>query len=359
MGKDSGTRFHIIAGILIAGMIAVLAWLFWMNHQRSVERESQYEQKEGEAFESRNDNKKLGSEALEYLRENMDTTDLVVWGDRLAAGNRDGVPAEFLQKTINERLIDKIAGELVTAGALSRPSSLWIRVQDMGVINEGMNEIMARAGTLQIKTGNEITLPEYADGKYLDLDIVDEQGNQLMFAKQRSAEIGKVTISDVEGHLYDGSEWYDEKHARLAFSRDQNGEQITIPKGSAIKLDCAEKYRDHTPILMVEDGGEAGFDASRINDLQEILIRHNSVGNLDEDIYVVVCATEEGSEADDKLSELFGDHYLRAEPDIDEMTEDDHAELTDRIYDCLDEQGKFDKVREAVEEAEKMTGTEF
>lgn len=357
MDRENKTGSRIIAIAVILALIAAIIAIFWMNHKRTLERAEQYGQKNDQGSHERTQSKTQGKQALEYLEENLITSDFVVWGDRLAAGTgNEGSPSESLQNIINDQLINSIADELVTAEVLSRPSSLWIQAHDMGVVNEGMSEIKARAGTKKVMTGSDLPLPEVADYRYLDLDIVDENGKLQLFAKQRKAEIGAVTIMGIKGHLYDGSVWYDSKHAKLAFARDKSGEEITIPAGTEMHLESAIKYREYTPIIMFEDDGEAGFDISHIGELEGILKRHYTVKGFNDQgsYYVVVCATESGSDMDAELRKRFGDHYLREEPDIDDMTEEEYDKLASRIYDCLDSQGRFEQVRDAVEEAENI-----
>ena len=360
MGRENRSLRTAAALLAIVLLVAALAQLWRMNHRRTQAVAAANEQRQGEMSAERRTGRLQGTEALRLLRQNIAPLDIVLWGDDLAAGSGESVSDEALaagvseaaclEDVLNERLLGRITGKLVSAGALSRTDGLRVQVFDNGVADERMEEILARAGVLQVLTGSEITVPGVSGYRYADLDLVTSDHDLLLFAKQRAASLGVVTILGIEGHLYDGSERYDEKHIKLAFSRDATGEETAIPAGTPVQLESADKYRSCTPVLMVEDGGAAGFTADRIGDLQAILDRHAPANSA----YVVVCATGADSRADEALEETFGDHYLRLEVEDGGMTEKDYETLAGRIFDCLDGQGQFDGIREAVQTAEGL-----
>ena len=54
---------------------------------------------------------------------------------------------------------------------------------------------------------------------------------------------------------------------------------------------------------------------------------------------------------DQALQEAFGGRYLRQDKSVDEMTSEDYDALADRVFTSFEEQGAFDSVNEAVQEA--------
>ena len=66
---------------------------------------------------------------------------------------------------------------------------------------------------------------------------------------------------------------------------------------------------------------------------------------------VVICVTAQGSEWDLALQEAFGDHYLRQDKHVEEMTAEDYDALADRVFAAFEAQGTFNRVDKATQEA--------
>ena len=65
----------------------------------------------------------------------------------------------------------------------------------------------------------------------------------------------------------------------------------------------------------------------------------------------MICVTAQGSEWDLALQEAFGDHYLRQDKHVEEMTAEDYDTLADRVFAAFEAQGTFNRVDKATQEA--------
>lgn len=67
----------------------------------------------------------------------------------------------------------------------------------------------------------------------------------------------------------------------------------------------------------------------------------------------MICTTAEDSDYDKALRDAFGDRYFRNDKRANEMTRGDYEDLAARIYESFDKQGIFNRIKSAVETAEK------
>ncbi|MBQ9155864.1 MAG: hypothetical protein IJ137_03695 [Eubacterium sp.] len=114
---------------------------------------------------------------------------------------------------------------------------------------------------------------------------------------------------------------------------------------TSVKDKEAEGLGSYVPVFFFE--GNSGMSAqSLIEAIDDIRSVYKS------DQYVLVASTYSGSRWDDALTEAYGDHYILNETHLPDMTEEDFKNITDKVYESLNNQGTFDNVRKAVTDAE-------
>lgn len=343
----SGKRLNIIcaAGVLVLFLLLVIMYM----HERS-QRAARIEENRKTAARIEAEAAQRG-EAVEEIYASLTEalakgpSGFVCWGDEEMDGNRNGTLPAALDRKIEETWYAPLREAFLQAGRYETRLS-GIDVVNMGASNEGMNEIMVRTGAHQMFLAENLSLQSGNDkNSQVDVTLRDESWNILHFADQQHASFGKTTIDDVEGRLYTGSEAYDDLHSRLAFRRSESGEEYVIQAGEEVETAGAEAYTDYYPVMFFaerEDVSAAEFVAY----MQEITDRYRRRNRN-----VVICVTAQGSEWDQTLQEAFGDHYLRQDKSVDEMTADDYDALADRVFDAFKAQDTFNRVSDAVEEA--------
>lgn len=269
----------------------------------------------------------------------------VCWGDKEMEGNQYGTLPSSLDHKIDETFFSSLRQALIQSGAYDA-RGLGIQVVNMAASNEGLNEIMVRTGAHQMVLGQELGLLSGNDkNSMVNVTLADEEGNVLHFADQKYAKFGTTTIDDVEGSLYTGTESYDDLHSMLAFRRKTAGEEYVIPAGEEVETQGAEVYRKYYPVLFFSE--QEGVSASKfVSCMQEITDRYRRRNRN-----VVICVTAQGSEWDLALQEAFGDHYLRQDKHVEEMTAEDYDALADRVFAAFEAQGTFNRVDKATQEA--------
>ena len=269
---------------------------------------------------------------------------IVFWGDESLTVNREtSLPAQ-VNNRIEDALISPVISRMVKAtGPANYPHDL-IPINNMGVDNEGIEEILCRAGARKIRTGQDFEVRE--DVMARDIEMVGENGQKLLFASQQYAKFGNVSLQGISGWLYQGSYYYDSVHSVLAFGRDKQGEARTVPAGTVLEVESQQKYRRNRTVLFFGEHPEIG-DEALVQCMKDLLSRQ--VGH--EDQYVVVCTTGEGSALDRLLTEAFGDHYLRNDSTPEDMGTTPYQKLSQRVYEVLDRYGAFDEVKKGAEAA--------
>ena len=272
---------------------------------------------------------------------------VVCWGDESLTDARETSLPEQLANRIGDALFAPLFDDMTAYAGPNMFRRSLIPVVNMGVADEGMSEILARAGAQVMVVGWDFTMSENLLAK--DIEILDEAGRTMLFAKQRHAQFGRATIAGVEGDLYAGSEMIDAKHPRLAFGRRESGSAQTVPAGTQIYTESQEKYRGYRTVLFFREHPEIGSEAL-VQRMRTLLARQT--GN--EDQYAVVCTTAEGSELDGLLKDAFGDHYVRNDRPQDQMGVSFYISLSERVYAVLDRYGTFDEVRAGAAQARSL-----
>ena len=304
-----------------------------------------------------NDDFKKASSAYKDLVSRLHLNSFVFWGDNEMAGNEKSSLPQAFGEVANGQLLALISepfGEVIEQEKRAIPS---MPINNMGAANEGMSEILTRAGVYELEVGEWALVAEERE----PVNIVLRNGNTgstLHFAQQKGAEFGKVEISGVKGILTKGDGEYDEDHPRFAFVRDRAGDSFQVGLGTDVEIESATKYIGNVPVFFFEDDSVDTVNSTDefVEDLESLVQRYTKIEEEDGETsselpYVVVCTVEEESELDERLKEIFGDRYIRNDTYASGMTEDDYKALAQKVYANLDGQGCFDEMKETVEKA--------
>ena len=335
---------NILYYALIIVLAAVLSVLLFVDNKRSTRLA---EENEKSAMEQGAENKRLraaGEEIYDQLLRSLESGQkgFVLWGDAQALGGRSGRLSLTLSNMIEDAFFSQLMEDFSNIGRMYNVSEIVIDVANMGVVNEGMNEIMARTGTRQMVLGEDFDMPSGKSGA--NVTLKDENGNTLHFASQTNAKFGTARIDGVAGKLSEG-EPYDGLHYQLVFERNAEGNGYTVPAGTPVETEGATKYRSYCPILFFPEyeGAAADEFVACVRDLIALYGDHTH--------YIVICVTEEGSEWDQALLQAFGNQYILVEKTAEDMTESGCDVLASHVYSVLSSQGAFDAVKDAVNEA--------
>ena len=335
---------NILYYAVIIVLAAVLSVLLFVDNQRSARIA---EENEKSAMKQGAENKRLraaGEEIYDQLLLSLESAPkgFVLWGDAQALGGRSGRLSLGLSNMIENAFFSQLMADFSNIGRMYNVSEIVIDVANMGVVNESLNEIMARTGTRQMVLGEDFDMP--ADTSGANIILKDEDGNTLRFASQTNAKFGEARIDGVAGKLYEG-EHYDSLHFQLAFERNAEGKGYTVPAGTPVETEGASKYRSYCPVLFFPeyDGVTADAFVLLVQDFIALYGDHTH--------YIVVCVTEEGSEWDQALLQAFGNQYILVEKTAEDMTENDCDVLAAHVFSVLSSQGAFDEVKIAVDEA--------
>ena len=363
---------QIVAWALCVVLAVGLVIMVRVDQKRSNERIQAMQQQAIEA-------EMANSEKLEALRDLYDQfysqwemNSFVCWGDSAMVGNRNSsLPVSF-RSVIEKNLfapLTRTFSKVLDGEEYITPS---VDITNMGVSNEGMQQILVRAGVNTMKIGDMIMIPEGTDPvlvRLLDNEAFSsgKTNDEIRFAKQKDITFGKVWISSIEGALVETDDWFDSYHPRYAFVREEKGNSQSVGAGTDIEIESATKYIGYVPIFYFENS--AGRSAEGfVSDVKNLAIRYANLndeksGNDDDseisyDLpFVVICNTDAGSDVDKAMRDVFGDHYIRSASFSTEMNEQAYRKLAQEVYENLDEQGCFDeakgKIAEIVKEAER------
>lgn len=297
------------------------------------------------------------SSAYKDLVSRLQLSSFVFWGDNEMSGNEKGSLPQSFGEVSNGKLLALLSepfGEVIEQENRAIPS---MPINNMGAANEGMSEILTRAGVYELEVGEWALISEERE----PINLVLRNGNSgstLHFAQQKDSDFGKVEISGVTGILTKGDGEYDEDHPRFAFVRDRAGDSFQVELGTDIEIESATKYIGNIPIFFFEDDTVDTVDSvdEFVSDLERMVKRYTEDENGGSDPseklpYVVICTVDEESELDESLKEAFENHYIRHDTYAYEMTEDDYKELAQKVYANLDGQGCFDEMKSQIEKA--------
>lgn len=355
--------------------IAIGAGLFYVvreDQRKEAERTAQLV-KEAEELEQIDDEKlETLTDIYDKFYSQVSMPNIVCWGDSAMAGTKERSLAISLNKAIESNLfssLKKTFNDVLDNEEFTIPS---VTIHNMGVTNETMRQILVRAGVNSLELGDWIQIPE--DTEPVTVRLMDDEAwasdiedDEIRFARQRNVSFGKVWINDIEGSLIATDDWFDSMHPRYAFVRNEEGSRDSAGSGTEVEIESASMYIGEVPIFFFEDDTGRSVDGF-VSDVWDLIDRYADTEDDEEDEeeersydlpFVVIFTTYEGSEMDKAMSDAFGSRYIRNDDgNSSEMTDRTYKKLAQQVYDNLDSQGCFDRIKEkialAVQEAEGL-----
>ena len=405
-----------ITGVLLCmAMAAVLVALFFMNRTRNHDRAEELKKQAEELKRQEEQRREDAADLYEDLVSDLMVRNIVCWGDNEMAGNGDASLPGSLNQVANEKLFTDTVNDFSGAMDKEAEPALSVTVNNMGVRNEGMREILVRAGVNELQLAQWTVISSDTDPHNIELKD-NISWSTLRFANQDGVRFGSVDIDGIYGTLTVGDREYDDDHPRFAFVRDEEGDSMSFGAGTQVEIASATDYIGDIPVFFFEDDS-ADSVSGFVNDLESLVERYTeydetededaaaenipeedipaednpaegtpaednpaegipaegstlteaapeaaTTGAADNSIaketepsitraFVVICTAEEGSDLDEALREAFGDRYIRNDTYAYEMSEDSYRKLAERVFDNLEEQGCFDDVKRQTESA--------
>ena len=362
---------QIVAWALCVVLAIGLVIMVRVDQKRSSERIQEMQLQAIEAEAANNEKLKELRNLYNQFYSQWEMNSFVCWGDSAMVGNRySSLPVAF-RSIIEENLFSSLTWtfrKVLESEEYNTPS---IDITDMGISNEGMGQILIRAGVNTMKVGDTIMIPEDTAPLAIKLvyDEADNNGKaneEIRFAKQNNITFGKTWISNIEGTLVETDNWIDSYHPRYAFVRDDKGSSKSVESGTNVEIESATKYIGCVPIFFFENSAGRSVDGF-VSDVKNLAVRYAVLDDkktTDDDSqisydlpFVVICITDAGSDVDEAMRDAFGDRYIRNESTTGEMNEQSYKKLAQEIYENLDSQGCFneakEQIAEVVKEAEK------
>ena len=396
--KSKNKWIQALAWLLCVALFCGLISIAWSYRERNKERREEIRQRAAKI--EKEDDQKADAQAAIYEKfySQLEMRRFVCWGDSAMVGQTEASLPAALQTVVNDNLFTPLENAFSRVLENDKYTLPSVRVNNMGVVNEGMREIMVRAGASSMQVGDWMQIP--GDTEPVEVRLVgdgesgsDASDDELHFARQADVSFGKAWISDIEGTLVETDDWYDAEHPRYAFERDEEGSAMGVGRGTEVEIESAFDYIGDVPVFFFENEGERPADEV-VSDMEDLVNRYanteedenadesgadessaaeeNAVegstnaeaaaevepGPVYEIPFVVICTTEQGSELDNAMADAFGSRYIRNQAVTADMTEKSYKELAQQVYDALNAQGCFDEVRgkiaSVVEEAEGM-----
>ena len=350
--------------VLAVGLVIMVR----VDRKRSREHIQEMQQQAIEAEAANSEKLKMLEDLYDQFYSQWDIQSFVGWGDSAMVGNKyfsfPGAFRSVAEKNLFSPLT-RTFSKVLSGEEYKTPS---IDITNMGVSNEGMRQILVRAGVNKMKVGDTIIIPEGTDPVTVRLvdDEVQTSGksnDEILFVKQKNVTFGKVWISNIEGDLVETDNWFDSSHPRYAFVRDEKGSSQSVESGTDIEIESATKYIGCVPIFFFENNVGRSADGF-VSDVENLTLRYadlddkksgvdSNSGNSYNLPFVVICTTDEGSDIDKAMREAFGDRYIRNESSSTEMNEQAYRRLAQMVYENLDAQGCFDEAKEKIAEIVK------
>ena len=395
-----------ITGVLLCmAMAAVLVALFFMNRTRNHDRAEELKKQAEELKRQEEQRREDAADLYDDLVSDLMVRNIVCWGDNEMAGNGDASLPGSLNQVANEKLFTDTVNDFSGAMDKEAEPALSVTVNNMGVRNEGMREILVRAGVNELQLAQWTVISSDTDPHNIELKD-NISWSTLRFANQDGVRFGSVDIDGIYGTLTVGDGEYDDDHPRFAFVRDEEGDSMSFGAGTQVEIASATDYIGDIPVFFFEDDS-ADSVSGFVNDLESLVERYTeydetededaaaenipaednpaednpaegisaegstlteaapeaaTTGAADNSIaketepsitraFVVICTAEEGSDLDEALREAFGDRYIRNDTYAYEMSEDSYRKLAEKVFDNLEEQGCFEDVKRQTESA--------
>lgn len=358
--KIKERTFQIIAwGVCVALAIALIVLVLADRSKMQkmiLEAQAQAQLQKDEADAANNEKKSKVQIIFDDLVADLELPEFVCWGDGEMAGIGELSFPNTFEKLLNELLFSDLSdcfNEYIEIETKDIPSFV---INDMSIVNEGMNELLARSGVHDLVIGEWALIPE--EKKPVNIVFRDnESGTTLLFSEQKAARFGAVEIAEVTGELVVGEGEYDELHRKVAFVREIEGNSVQVGVGTPIKAESMTKYTGDAPLFFFEEDLSNTVNSVEefVSDLESFVERYTEVDSENEEIpYVVICTAAVDSEVDNSLRDAFGDRYIRNDTYASEMSEEDYVKLAEKVYANLDSQGCFSNVKERIEIANRQ-----
>lgn len=362
--------FQIAAWAVCAALLAGLVFVVREDRRKTRERYAALQEQAEEAERTESGKREAMAFIFDKAVPDMYVDNIICWGDGEMAGGRTGSLPETLRTVTEENLfgsMKKAFSKVIGEDGREVPT---VTVTNMGVGNEGMREILVRAGVNRLLVDEGFNIPSGTDPVELELrddqDYNNEENKYMMrFAKQSSVGFGAVEINGVEGTLITSEYWYDSNHPRFEFVRDEEGSRVWVSGRTQVEIESAYQYIGEIPVFFFSDNLAHSVDAF-VSNVESLVDRYTETDGEEEDssedgedeeeyvdnrVYVVICTTSEGSDLDEAMIETFGSHYVRSDAYASEMTDKKYKALAQKVFECLDAQGCYDDVKAKVEEA--------
>ena len=160
--KDYLIQFAV--GAMCVVLAAVLIAVFFMNHVRNAERAEQVQQRSAELKKQEALKKEKAIDLFEELASDLSVRRIVCWGDNEMAGNGDLSLPKALRDVANEKLFTDVNETYTGITNNETENALTVTVNNMGVRNEGMREILVRSGV------NDLYVGEFLEKHITDLN---------------------------------------------------------------------------------------------------------------------------------------------------------------------------------------------
>ena len=382
--------FQLVAWLLCIAIAYGLYSMIKEDQRAYAERVAQLQLQASTLEETENEKLETLTDIYDKLYAEIEARDIVCWGDSAMAGGRTTNLAIALKKVEESNLfspLEKTFNRVLEQGEYKIPS---VNVNNMGISNEGMRQILIRAGVETMEIGERIDIPW--DTTPVDVRFMDEEAwskydskknpdEQLKFSNQRNVSFGKVYIDGIRGSLITTDNWFDSTHPRYAFVRKEEGDTQRVEVGTEIEIESATKYIGDIPIFFFENDSGRSVEGL-VSDIGRLVDRYTSMrsdvdeenedseqNNMEDDSiastepsydipFVVICTTLEDSDLDKALRGKFGDRYIRNTGYSSEMTDRTYRKLAQQVYDNLDTQGCYvdikSKIQQAVQDAEGL-----
>lgn len=314
----------IIFIVLVAAVVALFKAMNYVNKQINEEDK----QLQAENVNQRQELIAARQENQEAIRQTYEShlqvvsqylPGIVCWGDSLTAGSSGGVsyPAT-LQKYINAYICGAYdlrysLENTETASRLKKDDyRISVPVVNMGAGQEDIPTILGRAGVVPYVVQADFVIP--AGKESVEIRIVSESGSMVAPLTAGSGGVNPVTIAGVQGTLTleqnSGVKTYQ-------FTRLEDGEEVSVPKGTEIVTACTNQYQDYIHIVWIGSYGEYGSPEALVAKTKQLLQRQQVNGDR---FLVIGPCTVRGAwynsqknymdPIDTAMLQAFGNHYI-------------------------------------------------
>ena len=336
----------LVSAILLVVLVVVvlLERKKYRDHIMEIQQQIQL-QEDAESVDFAEMDKEVFGELVSTLK----LRNFVCWGDNEMAGEENLSLADELEHLSNVQLRKWLEDDFSDILSSESDKVPTITAHNVGVSNEGMREILVRAGVDELEVGEWALIP--SEKQSINLVLRDkDHGDVLHFAEQEGIDFGNVRISEVEGKLVVGDGEYDEDHPRFAFLRNEEGESFQVGTGTKVEIELASDYIGCVPVLFFGEESVESIDEF-VSDLEKLIERYTDYEedvSLKDQTFVVICTTEEDSELNEALQDTFGSHYIRNNVLLEDMTKQDYEDLAQVVLASFDAQGAFREIKEAI-----------